>query len=94
MATVIITIPKPILPPGGKFTIRYRLVGTTDWTVHGLEDNDPFTLTVPDYGNYEIEATESDCPPFIFGPAKISSSLKRKACNERNSRYCNWFRGL
>lgn len=71
MATATITIPKPVLPPGGKFTIRYRVVGTTTWTLHGLEDNDPFVLTVPAYDNYEIEVTESNCPPFIFGPVNI-----------------------
>ena len=71
MPTKIITISKPIIVSPEKFTVSFRLVGDTSWTLHGDEDNDPFTLTVPTVGEYEILVEQDECPAFLYGPITI-----------------------
>jgi len=71
MPTKTITISKPIIVSPEKFTVSYRLVGDTSWTLHGDEDNDPFTLTVPTVGEYEILVEQDECPAFLYGPITI-----------------------
>jgi len=77
MPTKIITISKPVIVSPEKFTVSYRLVGDTSWTLHGDEDNDPFTLTVPTAGDYQILVEQDECPAFIYGPITI---LDTPAC--------------
>lgn len=71
MPSISITISKPTIVAPTVFTVSYRLVGDTLWTLHGDEDNDPFTLTVPIEGDYEILVELADCPDVIYGPITI-----------------------
>lgn len=71
MATKIITISKPVVIAPTKFTVSFRLVGGIAWTLHGDEDNDPFTLTVPASGDYEILVELEGCDDVIYGPISI-----------------------
>lgn len=73
MPSKIITITKPILISPDMFIVSYRKVGDTVFTLHGNEDNDPFTLTVPTDGQYEIMVEQDDCPAFIYGLVDITT---------------------
>lgn len=55
------------------FIVSFRKVGDVSWTLHGNEDNDPFTLTVPTDGEYEIMVEADDCPAFIYGLVEFTT---------------------
>jgi len=74
MPSKSITIPKPIISAPTVFTVSFRLVGVATWTLHGDEDNDTFTLTVPTDGDYEILVELEGCPDTIYGPIRIEDA--------------------
>lgn len=74
MPSKSITISKPIISAPTVFTVSFRLVGDVTWTLHGDEDNDTFTLTVPTDGDYEILVELEGCPDTIYGPIRIEEA--------------------